>query len=167
MIEENRRVYKFEGEAGEDFHIWSARTEAALEAKELMSVVTEDIIGDGTADLSAEVKRSISKARALIIQGLGEKPLRICLPEKHNPHKMWIMLKDRYAVANIATRLQLQTRISRMAYRSQLISELVNDFESLFNKLAGVGSAVSEDMQIYHFLAAFGDKNRSPFGHAV
>ena len=42
---ESRRVLKFEGEADEDFHLWMARTEAALQEKEARSVVETDVVG--------------------------------------------------------------------------------------------------------------------------
>lgn len=47
-MEKNRRIFKFEVGAGEDFNIWVARTEATLDAKHVLSVVTTDVIGDTT-----------------------------------------------------------------------------------------------------------------------
>ena len=47
------------------------------------------------------------------------------------------------------------------------MSEYVGDFESLFNQLTAMGSSIDEDMKVAMFLASFGDKTRSTFGHLV
>ena len=75
-MEDGKKVYKFYGKPGEDSQLWRARTEAALEAKEVMHVVDSDL---ASSDASDELKRSIASARAIIIQGLGDRPLRHCL----------------------------------------------------------------------------------------
>ena len=167
-MEEVKKIYKFEGEEGEDYHIWAARTEAALEAKDILSVVLMDVVKDESTEmLSPSVKLSVAKAKATIIQGLGKKPLRLVLPVRDNPYKMWQLLKERYAVSNLVTKVQLHTKLARMSYRGQVMSEYVGDFESIFNQLATMGSVLTEDMKVATFLASFGDKLRSPFGQIV
>ena len=69
-MEENKRVYKFEGDLTEYFHVWAARTEAALEAKDLMFVVTTDIIRDGEADLQPEVMQISQKLEPSLFKAL-------------------------------------------------------------------------------------------------
>ena len=39
--------------------------------------------------------------------------------------------------------------------------------EEIFNRLAGMDSAVSEELQVAIFLSSFGDLNQSRFGHAI
>lgn len=117
-MEESRRVFKFEGEPDEDFHLWMARTEAALQDKEVWNVVEADVIGNADADvpLSDEIQKNVAKARAVIMQGLGDNPLRLCLNDRENPHAMWNLLKDRYAVVNVATKVQLHYQLARLSY---------------------------------------------------
>ena len=74
------------------------------------------------------------------------------------------MLKERYAVANLDTRFQLKIRLSRMECSGQPITELVGQFEELFNRMAGMKNYVTEETQVAHLLAAFGEKKSSPFG---
>lgn len=88
-MENIRRIHKFNGTSGEDFQLWTVRTEAALEAREVFSVVTTDVVGDGKVELSSEMNLSVAKARATIIQGLGKNAPRLCLSEKGNPYRMW------------------------------------------------------------------------------
>lgn len=166
-MEDSKRIHKFYGKSGEDFFLWAARTEAALEAKKVWSVVETDVIGDGTVQLDTSVVESVATARATIIQGLGDKPLRMCLTEKRNPWKMWTRLHERYAVSNVTTKVQLQTKLARLTYRSQPMSDYIDAFEEIFNRLEGMQSAIAEDMQVAMLLASFGDKNKSPFGHAI
>lgn len=147
--------------------MWAARTEAALESKEVLSVVTDDLVGDGTTTLTVEQKQMIAKARAIIIQALGDKPLRLCLSEKANPFRMWIRLRERYAVSNIVTRVQLQTKLARFAYNGQAMPDFVDEFEEVFNRLSAMESPVSEELQVAMLLAAFGDKSKSEYGQVV
>ena len=164
-MEDNKRIYKFFGKPGEDYHLWAARTEAALESKEVLGIVQEDIIGAGPPD--DEIQRRLSKARAIIIEGLGDRLLRLCLSAKDNPYRMWNKLKDRYAVSNTATKVQLQTRLSRMSYKNQPMQDYVDGFEESFNRLSAMQSDIAEDLQFAMLLASFGDKNQSPFGHLI
>ena len=166
-MEDNKKVYKFLAKSGEDFHLWSARTEAALKAKEVHHTVESDIISDNPDSLNDDVKKAISTACALIIQGLGDRPLRLCLTDKDDPFKMWKRMKDRYAVSNTATRVQLQSRLSRMTHSNQPMGDYIDSFEEKFNRLAGMGSLITEDMQIALFLSSFGDPSRSRYGHIV
>lgn len=80
---------KFYGRAGEDYPLWAARTEVALHAKKAMSVVKEDIIGDGSSVLDSELEEKVSDARAIIVEALGDKALRLCFSDIENPFRMW------------------------------------------------------------------------------
>ena len=166
-MEESRKVYKFEGEEGEDFQIWLARTEATMEPKDVLFVVIEEHM-DGSMELTSFVKLSIAKAKATIIQGLGDKPLRPVLPAKENPHRTMKLLKERYAVSYLVTKVHLlHTKLYTMQYKVQVISESVGDFENIFNQLKSMGSSIDEDMKVATFLSFFGDRTRSAFGHLV
>lgn len=74
---------------------------------EVLHVVIANVIDNNTIELFPELKLSIAKARAVIIQGLGDKPLRLCYREKENRFKMWERLRNRYDMCNIVTRVQL------------------------------------------------------------
>lgn len=76
-------------------------------------------------------------------------------------------LQERYAVSNIVTRVQLQTKLSRMAYENQPMADFIDGYEEAFNRLAAMDSPVAEELQVAMLLSAFGDKNKSPFGQVV
>lgn len=146
-MDEGKRIHKFFGKAGEDFQLWEARTEAALEAKDVLRVVSTDVYGNGEG-ISEEDRQAIGKARAILIQGLGDKPLRLCLSEKLNTYKMWLKLRERYVVSNIVTRVQLQAKLSQIQYSDQFMSDFVDSFEEIFNRLTAMGTAIAEEMQV-------------------
>ena len=77
---------------------------------------------------SCQEKLQIATARSILIQSLGDKPLRICLPQKH-PFRMWYLLKDLYAVANTSTCVQLYSRLSNSRYGDQRMTDFINEFE--------------------------------------
>ena len=47
-MEESRRIFKLEGEPEEDFNLWIARAEAALQDKDAWDVVKSDMVGNAT-----------------------------------------------------------------------------------------------------------------------
>lgn len=75
-MEDNKKVYKFYGKPGEDYHLWCARTDAALAGKDALDVVISDVLNQ-TGELSDEFRKKIATARAIVIQGLGDRPLRL------------------------------------------------------------------------------------------
>lgn len=160
-----RFIEKFHGKAGEDFNLWAARAEAALNAKDVGDMLSFDALASD--DVDDDTRKSCATACAVLIQGLGDKPLRLCLPEKSNPYRMWNKLQERYAVSNTATRVQLQARLARMMYINQPMGDYVDGFEEVYNRLDGMQSTISDEMQIAMFLASFGDLNKSSFGYII
>lgn len=170
-MEKDRRIYTFEGNLAEDFQLWQARTQAALEGKECWSVVkTNQLVArptdqagahDQEVTVTSETELKICKARALMIQVLGSKPLKLVLPVKDNPFKIWERLNERYAATNTATKVQLQMKLNRMVYKGQSM------FETLYNKLDIMKCNVRDDMRVATLLASFGDKNKTSFGHTI
>lgn len=47
------------------------------------------------------------------------------------------------------------------------MQDYIGAFEENLNRLAGIRSKVSPDLQVAMLLASFGDKNKSQFGHAI
>lgn len=102
----SKRLYKFHAGPGEVFQLWEIRTETTLSAKKLFDVVETDPV---TRDeIPEEFQSKLEEAFEIIVRGgLGDKPLRLCLTETKNPSVLFRKLKERYAVANVATRVQL------------------------------------------------------------
>lgn len=117
--------------------------------------------------LSDESSKKVETARAGRIKGLGDRPPCNYLSVKDSPRKMLRHLKDRYTVSNTTTRVQLQSKLSRMSDKGQSMLDHVESFEEIFNRLAAINGMVAEDLQVARLLASFRDKNRSQFGFAI
>ena len=94
----------------------------------------------------------------------GEPEEDLNLWNKDNPHAMWKLLKERYVVVNVATKVQLQYQMARLGYSNQSMSAYIDQFLTIFNKLAAIGSPVDDDTKVATLLATFGDKSKSPYG---
>lgn len=63
------------------------------------------------------------------MQVLDEKPLLYCLAVKENPLLIWHRFKDRYDVINVVMNVQLQSRLSDIAYKGQVTTDYISEFE--------------------------------------
>ena len=144
----------------------TARTEVALESKYVLQVVSFDVLSQ-EGELTDEMKRSISIARTVLIQGMGDRCLHLCLGAKDNPYRMWVTLKERYSVSITAKKVQIQSKLARLIYKGDPMQDYIDTFEELFNRLASMKSEIPEYLQVAVVLASFGDKHKSPFGHVI
>lgn len=156
-MDDSRRLYKLFGNAGEDFDLKEARTEAVLEAKEVHVVVNSDTTVQKDSDVDGASARRTAVARAVTIQGLGDYPVRLCLPVKSRVSRMWSRLKDCYAVSSTAAKLQLQTKIFRTLYRNAAVQEYIDLFQEVLNRLDSMESCVPENLRVAMFLALLGE----------
>ena len=166
----SRRLHKFNAKRGEDFTLWSLRFEALLESRDLLEVVNSDQLARvAIEDLSPDEKTKVLKAKSLLVQSLGDKPLRTVAGERKNPFQMYKKLHERYATQNTATRVQLQTELYQQSFqeKSQTMSEYVDSFENIFNQLEVMESPVTESMQIAILFASFGRSSDSPYGAVI
>lgn len=120
-MEDNKKVYKFFGKSGEDFHLWLRRTEAALEGKDVLHIIQD--VHVSPEPLADDVRKEVAIARATVIQGLGDRQLRIFITVKDRLTKIWTRLRDRYAVSNTATKVQLQTRLSTISHNGSYMQD--------------------------------------------
>ena len=56
-------------------------------------------------------------------------------------------------------------KASSRSVKGQIMSEYVAGFEEIFNQLSAMGTELTHDMKIATFVASFGGKSRSSFGH--
>ena len=76
-MEESCRLHKFLGRPY-DFQLYMARTEAALQHKEVLHVAINDPVGKtALQNISPEVTLSLAQARPIIVQGLWDQPFRV------------------------------------------------------------------------------------------
>ena len=165
----HRRISKFNTDRGDDVTLWTLRFGALLESKEVADVILWDVFADNDPNtLPNETKKRIARASMLLVQSLGDKPLRIVIGEKKNPYRMYGKLVERYATKNAATRVQLQTALHQMRYSSsKTMSEYIDEMEEIFNRLAAMDIEIVETMQVARFLTSFGNSDESPYGGVI
>lgn len=72
----NRRYISFLPKSAENFNRCSLRFEALLESKDLLDVINFDLLADTAfEDLDVDVKAKLLKAKSLLVQSVGDKPL--------------------------------------------------------------------------------------------
>ena len=123
-------------------------------------MISQDPVDDNS-------KKDIATACAINIQGLGNKQLRFCLVDQNDPCNMWYRLRDRCADSDTVTRVQLQSKLTNLIYSGQSMGDYVDSFEEEFNRLGGIDSTASEELQVAIFISSFGDLNQTRFGHAI
>ena len=166
MEDDWKKLVKFNAKRDEDFDLWRTQLEAHLESRGVMEVVSTNCVGV-TTDKEMVEKKMVT-ARSIIIQALGDKPLRTVMAEKKNPFVMWNKLCDRYATATATKRVKLQTRLHQMHFTgSKSMSEFVDEMEAIFNRLESMQCEVQETMKVAILLSSFGDKGTSPYGPVV
>lgn len=80
---------------------------------------------------------------------------------------MWKKLRERYAVSNISTQVQLQMNLNRLCCSDKIMLDFVDQYEEIFNRLEGMGSAFPETMQVAILLSSLSEKSKSPYGAIV
>lgn len=68
---------------------------------------------------------------------------------------MWKKLVYRYAVSNMVALVQLQTILAILRFSGLNMCDLVDYFEEIYSRLSGMGSVISEEMQVVVFMAFF------------
>ena len=153
--EDTIKVFKFNG-MDETFKLWTMRLKSVLEEKDLMEIVGgEEAEPDSVnvAELAAFTKRK-RKSLAILINALGDKPLMVVSEVSENPSLMWKRLHKRYGDATTATLIEAQTELHTKKYRgNEDMSEYVDSFERMFDRLANMKSKVEETVKIAIFLA--------------
>lgn len=164
-MEDSKKVYKCFEFPREDFPLCAALTEAALAAKEVLQMIEADPCS--TDDVTEELQKQVATVHAIVIQGLSYRPFRMCLGVKDSHFKIWNRLRDRSSVSNTATKVQLQTTLSRMSYSGQSMQDYIGSFEAIFHRLSAMQNEGAVHLQVAILLASFGDKIRSAFGHLI
>lgn len=149
-LRDTLRVDKFNGNDNEDFSLWSIRIMAVLEGRGIHGVVLGEETEPQKEDTSAYTTyaEKVSMARAIIVTALGDKPLRV-IQNSPSPKEMWDKLRARYEAATTANKINLLTALVNTRYESgKDLGDYFAELETYFNRLAGMGLPVAEEMQV-------------------
>jgi gag-polypeptide of LTR copia-type len=135
----------FDGKLSSDFHLWQLRLQAILESKSIWYVIEPT----PTSVSSAEDNR---KAAAIIINGLGDKPLRSVSAHTKEPQTMVKRLREPYASTKLSTLMSLMAELQAMRYKTGDMAEYVDEYAALRDRLEAMNAKVPSDLAIIMFL---------------
>jgi hypothetical protein len=119
MTDFKRFLPKFDGSKTSDFGLWLCRLETVLEDKGIAykiepeefpprsSLTGVELPSASALAESAEFAAARKKAAAIIINGLGDKPLRFVVSHRRDPALVIFKLNERYASSTLSTRMSL------------------------------------------------------------
>jgi hypothetical protein len=103
----------------------------------------------------AEFAATRKKAAAIIINGLGDKPLRVVVAHRKDPALTIIKLDKRYASSTLSTRISLISELCTLYYvRSKDMGEYVDTYKSLINRLEAMNAPFPGALAVIMFLSS-------------
>mgnify|MGYP003476565374 FL=1 len=158
---------KFDGSKTSDFGLWLCRLEAVLEDKGIAHTIAPDdfparssltgveLPSASILAESAEFSAARKKAAAIIINGLGDKPLRVVVAHRKDPALMLIKLNERYASSTLSTRMSLISELYTLSYvRNKDMGEYVDTYTSLLNRLEAMNAPIPGALAVIMFLSS-------------
>ena len=163
MSEVKLSLPRFDGKPSSDYHLWQLRLLAILESKDLSVCIKEDSsatiesMRDGTLVLIPTEEQN-RKAAAIIINGLGDKPLRVVSNHTKDPQVMLQKLRERYASTKLSTRMSLMSELQSLRYKSGDMGEYIDRYTGLLDRLESMSAKVPEELAIIMFLHSMNGK---------
>lgn len=160
MTEESSTIQlaRFTGDAKEDYGLWKIRAVALLEAEGLYS----QFGASGTDAAAAK-----AKGANILVQALGDAPLRVCMSHTKEPLKMLESLDTRYGSRRVSSRISQLTEVCQKRYTGQNMANYVDDFSRLFASLeqSGEDAKVPDTLKVVILLASL--RNQSAYDSFV
>lgn len=125
------RISKFTGKPSEDYTTWRLRAVIALKGKGFWSALQKK-------ECAEDIKE---KSTALIVNALGDTPLRVCSDKLDDPMGLLTLLDARYASCRTTSRVSLLTSLYTKRFNGKdHMSKYIDEFESLFGQLERMGA---------------------------
>ena len=145
---ETYKVQKFNGNK-DDFSLWVIRVTTCLKEKGVFNLVKtkEPLVTD---------ERKKDKCLAILINSLGDRPLRAVQTVADDPKEVWDKLHARYASSGASRRVALQTEaLTKRWDESMDMEDYVTSFENLYERLEKMGNKVPEETRLSTLLTSF------------
>jgi hypothetical protein len=180
MSEIKLSLPRFDGKPTNDYHLWEIRLQAILESKDLWHVMTSNAHVTAVQGTSSQVTTTVEgatsqvtstpqglaivsddqkrKAAAIIINGLGDKPLRVVAGDTKNPQVMLAKLRERYASTKLSTRMSLIAELHNLRYKNGDMGEYVDIYAALLDRLEAMNAKIPTELAIIMFLHSMNGK---------
>ena len=165
MSELKLTLPRFDGKQSSDFTLWKIRLESILLSKCLKQTIAPSTTETSSASTSLTTS-SVNvlteddrrKAAAIIINGLGDKPLRLVAAHIHDPKVMLEKLCERYAPSKLSTRMSLMAELQGYRYKAEDMSDYVDKYTLLLDRLEAINAKVPSELAIIMFLHSMNGK---------
>ena len=173
MSELKLHLPRFDGKPSSDFTLWQIRLQAILESKSLWHVFESTTSSPSEASSATHpttqsptstifviqpTEDEKRKATAIIINGIGDKPLRVVAGYMSDPKLMLQKLRERYASSNLSTRMSLMAELQALRYKSSDMSDYVDRYAAILDRLESMDSKVPPELAIIMFMHSMNGK---------
>lgn len=154
--EENSRLSRFNGSKGDDYQLWKLRATMILKAKGYWRTLS-------STETDAKTIAVKEKASSIIVNGLGDGPLRQCLNHQDDPLAMLSALDKRYASTRMASQIATLTSVYSRKYKKDTsMAQYIDGFVTLFNELETMGPdcSIKDSQKAPLLLASLGTDSK-------
>jgi gag-polypeptide of LTR copia-type len=135
-------------------------------AEGAQGAVTDGGEPDGEGGEAGRTERNTamrrSKALAIIVSSLGDKPLRAVVGVRRDPREMWRRLHVRYARPASSTKVSLyEILANKRLKRGGNMQNHIAEFEQLYDRIDSMGDAVVEVQRVATLLRSVGAEYES------
>lgn len=156
--DEKTHIPKFHDNVGDSFHLWKLRMSAIFHDKGVLDLVNGKVSKPGdtaSSDERAAYAKLMARAKALIILGLGDRPLKAVQKHADDPATLWAKLALRYASKTTSTKLMLLNEVFNHRYTAgTALVDHIADMELSFTKLSAAGQDLDELLQVSALLSS-------------
>ena len=173
MSELKQHLPRFDGKPSSVFTLWQIRLQAILESKSLWHVFESTMSSPSEASSATHpttqsptstifviqpTEDEKRKATAIIINGIGDKPLSVVAGYMSDPKLMLQKLRERYASSNLSTRMSLMAELQALRYKSSDMSDYVDRYAAILDRLESMDSKVPPELAIIMFMHSMNGK---------
>ena len=141
---------------GKNYPTWKIQCRMALMKDGLWGIAkgTEETPGEDNAE--AQKKYMARRDRALALVILAVKPsLLYLLGDPEDPAAMWKKLEEQFQRKTWSNKLQLRRKLFALKLKEgESVNEHIKTMTEIFEELAVIGDAVSEEDRVVHLLAS-------------
>lgn len=141
---------------GRNYPTWKVQCKMALMKDSLWGIVsgTEKLARDANADTRKKFEARKDRALAIIVLAV-DPSLLYMLGNPEDPAEVWKKLEDQFQKKTWSNKLQLRRKLFALKLRDgESVDQHIKTMTEVFESLAVIGDAVTEEDQVVHLLAS-------------
>ena len=142
--------------SGKNYPTWKIQCRMALMKDSLWGIVsgTETLAEDASADTRKKFEARRDRALAIVVLAVHPSLLYL-LGNPEDPTEVWRKLEEQFQRKTWSNKLQLRRKLfSLKLEEGESVQEHIKTMTEIFEELAVIGDAVSEENQVVHLLVS-------------